>query len=129
MTAVDRARPDADGELDATLRDSATLEADGTANDVPSNRVEVCVAADPRSARASTEGVIIGSRACRRDRGDARAGPIAARGGKDVVDLRWRWPRPGQLRRRARRGDRATPGDDNDHIAPSCERVKRQLMG
>ena len=63
-----------DGELDATLPDSATLEADGTANDVPSNRVEVCVARSGQCPSAHGR-VIFGSGHADRIKGTRGPGP------------------------------------------------------
>ena len=112
-----------DGELDATLQNSATLEADGTANDVPSNRVEVCVSSG--QCPGAHGRVIYGSGHADRIKGTHGPDRITARGGSDVVDLR-----SGGEDRVNCGGGRdeviVDSGDRNDHIAPSCERVKRR---
>jgi hypothetical protein len=111
------------GELTATLPGSATLEADGTASDVPSNRVRVCVG----SARCpGAHGkVIYGSGHADRIKGTHGPDRITARGGSDVVNLR-----SGGKDRVNCGGGRdeviLDSGDRNDHIAASCERVKRR---
>lgn len=112
-----------DGELDATLQNSATLEADGTANDVPSNRVEVCVGSG--QCPGAHGKVIYGSGHADGIKGTHGPDRITARGGSDVVDLR-----SGGEDRVNCGGGRdeviVDSGDRNDHIAPSCERVKRR---
>jgi uncharacterized protein DUF4430/hemolysin type calcium-binding protein len=112
-----------DGELTATLQDSATLEADGTPNDVPSNRVHVCVGSG-QCAGAHGK-VIYGSEHADRIRGTRGPDRIKARGGGDVVNLR-----SGGEDRVNCGGGRdqviVDSGDRNDHIASSCERVERR---
>ena len=113
----------ADGELTATMPDSAMLQADGTANDVPSNRVRVCVGSDKcSSAHGKT---IYGSEHADRIKGTHGPDRITARGGSDVVNLR----SGGQDRVNCGGGRDeviVNSGDRNDHIASSCERVKRR---
>jgi hypothetical protein len=112
-----------DGALEATLPDSATLEADGTANDVPSNRVEVCVGSG--QCPSAHGKVIYGSGHADRIKGTRGPDRITARGGSDVVDLR-----SGGKDRVNCGGGRdeviVDSGDRNDHIASSCERTKRR---
>jgi uncharacterized protein DUF4430 len=112
-----------DGELTATLQDSATLEADGTPNDVPSNRVHVCVGSG-QCAGAHGK-VIYGSEHADRVRGTRGPDRIKARGGGDLVNLR----SGGEDRVNCGGGrDRVIvdSGDRNDRIASSCERVVRR---
>jgi Domain of unknown function (DUF4430)/RTX calcium-binding nonapeptide repeat (4 copies) len=111
------------GELEARLPDSATLQADGTANDIPSNRVRVCVGSGKcSSAHGKT---IYGSEHADRIKGTRGPDHIAARGGADVVNLR-----SGGRDRVNCGGGRdsviVASGDHNDHIASSCERIKRR---
>ena len=112
-----------DGELAATLPDSATLEADGTADDVPSNRVRVCVGSgECPSAHGK---VIYGSGHADRIKGTRGPDRITARGGSDVVNLR----AGGDDRVNCGGGHDEVivdSGDRNDHIASSCERVSRR---
>lgn len=112
-----------DGELTATMPDSAVLEAEGTANDVPSNRVEVCVGSGQCPGAHGT--VIYGSGHADRIKGTRGPDHITARGGADVVNLR-----PGGQDRVNCGGGRdeviVDSGDRNNHIAPSCERVSRR---
>jgi hypothetical protein len=112
-----------DGKLTATLPHSATLEAEGTSNDVPSNRVRVCVGSG-QCPRAHGK-VIYGSGHADRIKGTHGPDRIGARGGSDVVDLR-----SGGKDRVNCGGGRdeviVDSGDRNDHIASSCERTKRR---
>jgi Domain of unknown function (DUF4430)/RTX calcium-binding nonapeptide repeat (4 copies) len=111
-----------DGELTATLPDSATLQGDGTANDMPSNRVRVCVGSECPVAHGK---VIYGSEHADRIKGTRGPDRISARGGSDVVNLR-----SGGEDRVNCGGGRdeviVDSGDRNDHIASSCERVSRR---
>ena len=112
-----------EGQLTATLQDSATLEADGTPNDVPSNRVRVCVGSG--QCPAAHGKVIYGSEHADRIRGTHGRDRIAARGGSDVVNLR----SGGRDRVNCGGGDDEVivdSGDRNDHISSSCERVQRR---
>ncbi len=111
------------GELEATMPASATLQADGTANDIPSNRVRVCVGSEGCSkAHGRT---IFGSKHADRIKGTRGPDRIAARGGSDVVNIR-----SGGKDRVNCGGGRdeviVYSGDRNDHIASSCERIKRR---
>ena len=115
-----------DGELDATLQNSATLEADGTANDVPSNRVEVCVGSG--QCPGAHGKVIYGSGHADRIKGTHGPDRITARGGSDVDRPPLGRGGPGQLRRRARQGDRATPATATTNRAELRAR-KEALMG
>jgi hemolysin type calcium-binding protein len=112
-----------DGELTATLPDSATLQADGTANDIPSNHVGVCVGSS--KCPGAHGKMIYGSEHADRIKGTRGPDRIAARGGSDVVNLR-----SGGEDRVNCGGGRdeviVDPGDRNDHIGSSCERVKRR---
>ena len=116
-------RTGSDGRLTATLPDSATLQADGTANDVPSNRVRVCIGSG-RCPGAHGR-VIYGSEHGDGIKGTRGPDRITARGGSDVVNLR-----SGGRDRVNCGGGRdeviVDSGDRNDHIAPSCERTKRR---
>jgi hypothetical protein len=116
-------RTGSDGELAATLQGSATLEADGTPNDVPSNRVRVCVGSG-RCPSAHGK-AIFGSEHADRIRGTRGPDRIKARGGGDVVNLR-----SGGEDRVNCAGGRdeviVDSGDRNDRLASSCERVKRR---
>jgi hypothetical protein len=111
-----------DGKLTARLPDSAMLQADGTANDVPSNRVPVCVGAECPNAHGK---VIYGSEHGDRIKGTHGPDRIAARGGSDVVNLR-----SGGSDRVNCGGGRdeviLDRGDRDDHVARSCERVRRR---
>jgi hypothetical protein len=111
-----------DGRLTAALPDSAMLQADGTANDIPSNRVRVCVGAECASVHGK---VIYGSAHGDRIKGTRGPDRIAARGGSDVVSLR-----SGGKDRVNCGGGRdeviLDRGDRNDHLAGSCERVRRR---
>lgn len=112
-----------DGQLTVTLPDSATLEADGTADDVPSNRVRVCVGSGQCSGARGK--AIYGSEHADRIKGTHGPDRIAARGGSDVVNLR----SGGQDRVNCGGGRDEVivdSGDRNDHIASSCERVHRR---
>jgi hypothetical protein len=104
------------------MPDSATLEAEGTPNDVPSNRVRVCVDSECPAARGK---VIYGSTHGDRIKGTPGPDRVAARGGSDVVNLR-----SGGKDRVSCGGGRdqviVDSGDRNDHIASSCERVSRR---
>lgn len=116
-------RTASNGELEATMADSATLQADGTANDVPSNDVRVCVGSG--QCPDAHGKVIYGSGHADRIKGTKGPDRITARGGGDVVDLR-----SGGKDRVSCGGGRdeviVGSGDRNDHIAPSCERTKRR---
>ncbi len=111
------------GELEATMPDSATLQANGTANDIPSNRVRVCVG--PGGCSSAHGKTIYGSPHADRIKGTRGPDRIAARGGSDVVNLR-----SGGKDRVNCGGGRdeviVDSGDRNDHIASSCERIKRR---
>jgi len=115
-------RTGSDGELTATMPDSATLQADGTANDVPSNQVRVCVGGQCPNTHGK---VIYGSEHADRIKGTKGPDHITARGGADVINLR-----SGGKDRVSCGGGRdeviVRSNDRNDHIASSCERVKRR---
>jgi hypothetical protein len=115
----------ADGTLEVSLADSATLAATGTKDDVPSNRVRVCVSAKGGECPRRHGKRIYGS-----PHGDSVEGTrgwdrIKARGGGDTVDLRI-----GGHDRVSCGGGRdqvlLNGGDRNDRIASSCERVSRR---
>jgi hypothetical protein len=116
-------RTGSSGELTAALPDSAMLQADGTGNDIPSNRVRVCVGSSRCSSAPGK--VIYGSGHADRIKGARGPDRIAARGGSDTVDLR-----SGGRDRVNCGGGRdevvLAAGDRNDHIASSCERTKRR---
>ena len=111
-----------DGELTASMPHSATLEAEGTANDVPSNQVRVCVDSDCPAAHGK---MIYGSGHADRIKGTHGPDLLTARGGADVINLR-----SGGRDRVNCGGGRdeviVDRGDRDDHIAPSCERTKRR---
>jgi hypothetical protein len=122
-TPVGRTGPD--GELTATLPASATLQAKGTRNDVPSNRVRVCVSADSSRCPDAHGKRIYGSEHGDRIKGTRGPDRIRARGGADVVNLR----SGGKDRVSCGGGSDEVildRGDRNDHIASSCERVRRR---
>ena len=127
VTAGDRrvgtTRPN--GEARVRLPRSATLEATGTPNDIPSNHVAVCVSA-AQSRCPDTHGKrIYGSKHADRIKGTRGWDRIKARGGADVVNLR-----SGGHDRVSCGGGRdeviLDHGDRNDDIASSCERVSRR---
>jgi hypothetical protein len=113
------------GQLRVRLSDSATLEAAGTANDMPSNDVSVCVSAAPDRCPDAHGKRIYGSKHGDPIKGTPGWDRINARGGADVVDLR-----SGGRDRVGCGGGRdeviLDRGDHNDQIASSCERVIRR---
>jgi hypothetical protein len=115
----------ANGELRVRLGTSAKLQATGTASDIPSNHVAVCVSGTAGQCPNAHGARIYGSAHADRIHGTRGWDRIAARGGGDVVDLR----SGGQDRVNCGGGrdkvilDR---GDRNDRIASSCERVSRR---
>jgi hypothetical protein len=118
-------RTHADGTLEVSLADSATLAATGTQDDVQSNRVRVCVRSKGGECPRHHGKRIYGS-----PHGDEIDGTrgwdrIKARGGRDTVDLR-----SGGRDRVSCGGGRdqvvVNGGDRNDRIASSCERVSRR---
>jgi len=113
-----------DGELKATLANSAMLQATGTKSDVPSNRVQVCVSADSGRCPDAHGKTIYGSEHGDRIKGTRGPDHISARGGADVVNLR-----SGGEDRVSCGGGRdqviLEHGDRDDHVASSCERVRR----
>jgi hypothetical protein len=127
VTAGDRrvgtTRPN--GEARVRLPRSATLEAMGTANDIPSNHVAVCVSAAQNRCPEAHGKRIYGSKRADRIRGTRGWDRIKARGGADVVNLR-----SGGHDRVSCGGGRdevvLDRGDRNDEIASSCERVSRR---
>jgi hypothetical protein len=118
-------RTGANGTLEVSLADSARLAATGTKDDVPSNRVRVCVSVKGGECPRHHGKRIYGS-----PHGDSIDGTrgwdrVKSRGGGDVVDLRTGGHDRvscggGRDRVIVRRGDR------NDRIAASCERVSRR---
>lgn len=120
---VGTTRPD--GKLRIRLARSAALEATGTANDIPSNRVAVCVKASPSRCPKAHGELIYGSSHRDRIRGTRGWDRIKARGGADVVNLR-----SGGHDHVSCGGGRDVVvldrGDRNDHVASSCERVSRR---
>ena len=114
-----------DGKLRVRLGSSAVLQARGTAADIPSNHVRVCVSAVAGRCSSAHGALIYGSAHADRINGTRGWDRINARGGGDVVDLRG----GGQDRVNCGGGrdqvilDR---GDRNDEIAPSCEHVSRR---
>jgi hypothetical protein len=116
-------RTRSDGTLTATLSASASLQATGAKDDVPSNRVRVCVGAG--QCPSAHGKVIYGSEHGDRIKGTRGPDRIAARGGSDVVNLR----SGGEDRVNCGGGRDEVildHGDRNDHIARSCERVRRR---
>ncbi len=115
----------ADGRLRARLSSSATLQATGTAADIPSNHVAVCVSGTPGKCPKAHGARIYGSAHGDRIRGTRGFDRIAARGGGDVVNLR-----SGGRDRVSCGGGRdrvvLDRGDRDDRIARSCERVSRR---
>jgi hypothetical protein len=113
------------GEARVRLGRSATLEARGTANDIPSNHVSICVdAAEAKCPDAHGE-LMYGSKHADRIKGTRGWDRIKSRGGPDVVNLR----RGGHDRVSCGGGrDRVIldRGDRNDDVASSCERVSRR---
>jgi Ca2+-binding RTX toxin-like protein len=104
---------------------SATLEATGTANDISSNHVHVCVNADEDRCPEAHGKLIYGSKRADRIKGTRGWDRIKARGGADVVNL----GSGGEDHLSCGGGrDRVTldRGDRNDDIASSCERVRRR---
>jgi len=118
-------RTNASGELAVSLQDSATLAATGTKDDVPSNKVRVCVSADPGECPAAHGKRIYGSEHGDRIEGTRGWDRIKARGGADVVDVR-----SGGHDRVNCGGGRdeviLDHGDRDDQIASTCERVSRR---
>jgi len=114
-----------DGEARVRLAHSAALEATGTANDIPSNHVAVCVNASASRCPDAHGELMYGSRHADRIKGTRGWDRIKARGGADVVNLR----RGGHDRVSCGGGrDRVIleRGDRDDDVAPSCERVIRR---
>jgi hypothetical protein len=116
---------DANGQADVTVSDPgfATLVARNRP-DVPSNRLRVCVKADPKKCPVAFGRRIVGSRRGDRIRGTRGWDRILARRGDDVVNLR----AGGRDRVSCGRGnDRVivNRGDHDDAIA-RCERVVRR---
>jgi hypothetical protein len=114
-----------DGELRLRLNSPARLDATGTAADIPSNHVPVCVGSAPGECPKAHGARIYGSAHGDRIKGTRGWDRINARGGADVVDLR------GGGKDRVHCGggrDRVirNRGDRNDRIASSCERVIRR---
>jgi hypothetical protein len=95
------------------------------AQDIPSNRVEVCVNQDPSKCPQAHGKRIFGSGRGDRIRGTRGWDAIKAGGGRDVVDLR----DGGRDRVTCGRGrDKVIleRGDQDDRIAASCERVVKR---
>jgi hypothetical protein len=115
----------ADGKVRARLSKSATLEATGTANDIPSNRIEVCVNADRGRCPDALGYDIYGSEHGDDIEGTRGPDSIRARGGGDAVDIR-----SGAQDLVNCGGGRdeviTRSGDEDDHIAQNCERVRRR---
>jgi hypothetical protein len=113
------------GELRVRLSGSTSLEATGTANDIPSNRVAVCVSDNPGRCPDAHGKRIYGSSHADRIKGTRGWDRIKARGGSDVVNLR-----SGGHDRVSCGGGRDAVvldrGDHNDDVASSCERVSRR---
>jgi hypothetical protein len=104
----------------STLR--ATRSRDGS---IPSNRVAVCVNADLAKCPSAHGKLILGSRRADEIAGTPGWDGISARAGDDVVNIR----SGGKDRVRCGTGrDRVVvmPGDGDDVIADSCERVVRR---
>jgi RTX calcium-binding nonapeptide repeat (4 copies) len=113
------------GEARVRLGRSATLDATGTANDIPSNHVSVCVNADEAKCPEAHGKLIYGSKRADRIKGTRGSDRIKARGGADVVNL----GSGGEDRLSCGGGrDRVIldRGDRNDDVASSCERVSRR---
>ena len=114
-----------DGELRVRLTGSATLDATGTPDDIPSNHVAVCVSASSSKCPGAHGKRIYGSNHADRIKGTSGWDHIDARGGADLVDLR----AGGQDRVNCGGGrDQVLlgGGDRNDQIGSSCERVSRR---
>ncbi len=120
---VGTTRPD--GKIRVRLARSARLEATGTANDVPSNRVAVCVSARRSRCPAAHGERMYGSKRGDRIRDTRGWDGIKSRGGADVVNLR-----SGGRDHVNCGGGRdkviLEKGDRNDRIAASCERLRRR---
>jgi hypothetical protein len=118
-------RTGADGRLEVSLPGSARLAATGTADDVPSNRVRVCVSPKAGECPRRHGKRIYGSPHGDRIKGTRGWDRIRARGGGDTVDLR-----SGGHDRVSCGGGRdkvvLNRRDRNDRIASSCERVSRR---
>jgi len=118
-------RTGSDGELTATLPDSAMLQATGTGNDIPSNRSRVCVSGATGKCSSAHGKLIYGSGHADRIKGTRGPDRITARGGADVINLR-----SGGKDRVNCGGGRdeviVDRGDRDDHVASSCERVERR---
>jgi hypothetical protein len=113
-----------DGEVQLRLTSSATLGATGTANDIPSNHVTVCVNSSGHRCPKTHGESMYGSNHGDRIKGTRGPDHISARGGADVVNLR----SGGEDRASCGGGrDEVTleHGDRDDHIASNCERVRR----
>lgn len=113
-----------DGKARVRVTGSATLDATGTANDIPSNHVAVCVATKGKRCPNAPGEQMYGSGHGDRIKGTSGPDRISARGGADVVNLR-----SGGDDRVSCGGGRdevvLEHGDRDDHIASSCERVRR----
>ncbi|HMC07490.1 MAG TPA: hypothetical protein VKG89_08875 [Solirubrobacterales bacterium] len=114
---------DANGHANVTVSHPgfATLVATDRP-DVPSNRLRVCVNADPAKCPVAFGKTIVGSQRGDRIRGTRGWDRIKARGGRDVITIR----NGGRDRVNCGGGrDRVVVdhGDGDDRIAKSCERV------
>jgi hypothetical protein len=118
-------RAGADGKLQVSLADTATLAATGTKDDVPSNRLRVCVSSKSGECPRHHGERIYGSPHADEVEDTRGWDRVKARGGGDVVDLR-----AGGHDRVSCGGGRdkvvVNGSDRNDRIASSCERVSRR---
>jgi hypothetical protein len=118
-------RTKADGTLRVSLPESATLAANGTEDDVLSNRLRVCVSSTGGECPSHHGKRIYGSPHGDEIEGTRGWDRVTARGGGDVVDLR-----SGGRDRVSCGGGHdqvvVNGGDRNDRVASSCERVSRR---
>jgi hypothetical protein len=92
---------------------------------IPSNHIQVCVAADQSACPATHGARILGSALADQINGTPGWDSIYARGGDDVIDLR----SGGHDRVACGAGDDRVilqSGDHDDHISSNCERVIRK---
>lgn len=112
---------DADGTAQVTLGDTASLRATGAADDIPSARLRVCVAADLSDCPARRDLRISGSAGGDRIQGSARPDRITARAGDDRIAVRG----GGADNVNCGAGDDVVVLGTGDHAASNCERRVR----
>jgi hypothetical protein len=116
-----------DGEYEVTVPTGTTELYAQHHPDIPSNRLEACVAAEASACPTAQGRTILG--AARNDRLDGTEGPdtIRSRGGEDEIDISG-----GGSDRVNCGGDTdkvfLDVGDSNDDIAGNCEKVKRLAL-